>query len=300
MPGLHSPSPAPRLALATCRELPDLDADDAVLPGLLARHGVAAAPAVWDDPAIDWAGFDLVVLRSTWDYPRKAAAFLAWADRLPRVLNPAPVVRWNADKRYLRDLAAAGVPVVPTTFVAPGEPFAAPTGRFVVKPVVGAGSKDAARFERGQAEQAAAHVRRLHRAGMPALVQPYLDLVDTDGEADLVFVGGEYSHAVRKGAMLGGRPRVEGPLFFSEDIRPHVATPGELSVARRALAAVPGGPDRLLYARVDLLPTPGGQPVVTEVELIEPSLFLARRPGSGERLAELIAGAAAGPAAWDG
>src|SRR5215213_5753384 len=116
--------PAPRrVALATCRELPTLDADDARLLGLLALHGLAAAPAVWDDPAVDWSGFDLIVLRSTWDYPKRPAAFLAWVDRLPRVLNPAPVVRWNADKRYLLDLAAAGVPVIPTTVVGPRDAF---------------------------------------------------------------------------------------------------------------------------------------------------------------------------------
>ncbi len=290
------PSPPPRrVALATCREFAALDPDDARLRGLLARHGVAVAPAVWDDPAVDWAAFDLVVLRSTWDYPKRPAEFLAWVGRLPRVLNPAAVVRWNADKHYLRDLAAAGVPVVPTAFVAPGGSFAPPAGPFVVKPAVGAGSKGAARYGPGDAEAAAAHVRRLHRAGTAALVQPYLDRVEADGEADLVFLGGRYSHAVRKGAMLGGGSRVEGPLFFVEEVRPHEATPGERAVAERALAAVPGGAGSLLYARVDLLPTAGGAAVVTEVELIEPSLFLAHGPGSGERLADLIARAAGAP-----
>jgi glutathione synthase/RimK-type ligase-like ATP-grasp enzyme len=287
-----------RVALATCREFPALEADDARLVEPLARRGIVAAPAVWDDPAVDWAGFDLVVLRSTWDYPQKAAAFLAWIDRLPRVLNPAPVVRWNADKHYLRDLAAAGVPVVPTAFVAPGEAVTLPGGPVVVKPAVGAGSKDAARYGPGQAGEAVAHVRRLHRAGMAALVQPYLDRVEADGEADLVFLGGRYSHAARKGAMLGGGPRVEGPLFFHEDIRPHEATPAERAVAERALAAVPGGADRLLYGRVDLLPAAGGGLVVTEVELIEPSLFLGHGPDSAERLADLI-GQAAGTVRGD-
>jgi hypothetical protein len=87
------------VALATCREFATLDADDARLLGVVARHGIAAVPAIWDDPAVDWAGFDLVVVRSTWDYPKKIDAFLAWADGLPRLLNPAPVVRWNTDKR---------------------------------------------------------------------------------------------------------------------------------------------------------------------------------------------------------
>src|SRR5262245_25322710 len=160
MAGLTAPPPR-RVALATCREFAALDADDARLPALLARHGVAATAAVWDAPGVDWSEFDLVVLRSTWDYPAKAAAFLAWVDALPRVLNPAPVVRWNADKRYLGDLAAAGVPVVPTAFVGPGDPFAPPPGSFVVKPAVGAGSKGAARYGPGQATEARAHIGRL-------------------------------------------------------------------------------------------------------------------------------------------
>ena len=281
-------SPIRRVALATCREFPALDADDACLPEVFARQGIIAWPVIWDGPDIDWNRFDLIILRSTWDYPRKIDAFLAWVDRLPMVLNPAPVIRWNADKRYLRDLAAAGLPVVPTTYISPGDPFTPPSDMFVVKPTVGAGSKDSARYEPGRAAEAIAHVNRLHRAGMTAMIQPYLDQVERDGEVDLVFIGGRYSHSVRKGAMLGGVPRVEGPLFFHEEIRFHEATPKERALAERVLAAVPGGADRLLYGRVDLLPTAVADAVVTEVELIEPSLFFGHEPGSAERFVDRV------------
>jgi hypothetical protein len=278
-----------RVALATCQGLPDLDADDARLLGPLAAAGLSATPAVWDDPAVDWSVFDLVVLRSTWDYPTKPDAFLAWIGSLRRVLNPAAVVRWNHDKRYLRELAAAEVPVVPTAFIEPGDAFTPPPEPFVVKPAVGAGSKDAARYEPGQARAATDHVRRLHRGGKVAMVQPYLPGVERDGEAGLVFLGGRFSHAIRKGGMLGGIPREEGPLFLAEDIRPHAASAAEQALAERALAAVPGGADRLLYARVDLLPATEDALAVSEVELIEPSLYLGHGPGSTERLAERIA-----------
>jgi glutathione synthase/RimK-type ligase-like ATP-grasp enzyme len=281
--------PPRRVALATCREFANLDPDDARLLAPLARLGVTAVPAVWDDRGVDWARFDLVVLRSTWDYTKKPAEFLAWVDRLPRVLNPPAAVRWSSDKHYLRHLIDAGLPVVPTTFVPPGGAFMPPGDSFVIKPAIGAGSKEAARYTRGQAAAAATHVARLHRAAATALVQPYLDGVDSAGESDLVFLGGEYSHAARKGSMLNGE-RVEGPLFFIEPIHQHEATTAERVLAERALAAVPGGADRLLYARVDLLPTADG-PVVTEVELIEPSLFLGHRADAADRLAQLIAAA---------
>lgn len=282
----------PRVALATCRELPALDPDDAPLLGLLRERGVDAAPAAWDDPAVDWAGFDLVVLRSTWDYPANVAAFLAWIDRLPSVLNPAPALRWNVDKRYLAGLAALGLPVVPTVFVGPGEAFVPPSAPFVVKPSVGAGSKDAARYGPGQEDAARQHVGRLHRGGKTAMLQPYLERVDRDGEAGLVFLGGRFSHAIRKGPMLTGAGAMVGTLYVAEEISRRDATAREREVAERALDAVPGGAAGLLYARVDLVPGSGGEPLILEVEVTEPSLFLGRAPGSAELLADRIAAAA--------
>jgi glutathione synthase/RimK-type ligase-like ATP-grasp enzyme len=277
-----------QIALATCEGLPNLDPDDGRLIGLLAQLGLHAVPAVWDDPTMNWPAFDLVVLRSTWDYPARHEAFLDWVGSLQRVLNPAAVMRWNADKRYLRQLAGAGVPTVLTTFLDPGEDFRPPTNSFVVKPAVGAGSKDAARYDPEQAEAAAAHVRRIHRSGKAVLVQPYLERVDREGETGLVFLGGRYSHAIHKGGMLGSVRRAEGPLFLAEEIRPHLASTAERLLAERALAAVPDS-SHLLYARVDLLPADDGTLVLSEIELIEPSLYLGHGSGSAEHLARLIA-----------
>jgi hypothetical protein len=293
-----------RVALITCADLPGLDPDDHLLVRALRARGFAVAAAVWDDPAVDWSAFHLAVLRSTWDYPGRRAAFLAWAGAVPRLANPAPVVAWNTDKGYLDDLAAAGVPVVSSHRVEPGQPWRPPAGgQWVVKPAVGAGSVDAGRYRLDDPEQrrsALAHVDRLQRQQRPLLVQPYLPAVDVHGETGLVFLADPsrgdvvHSHAVRKGPMLTGPAAAVEGLFVPEQITGRTASVAELAVARRALAAVPGGSGRLLYARVDLVPGPESDPVVLELELTEPSLFLAHGGGAADRLAAAIA---AGPPA---
>jgi hypothetical protein len=284
-----------RVALVTCADLPDLFPDDALVIEPLAALGVTAEPAVWDDPAVDWAAYDLAVLRSAWDYPARRDEFLAWTRRVPRLANPADVVAWNTDKRYLADLIEAGIPVVPTTWVPPGEAWRAPAaGHWVVKPSVGAGSLDSGRYDLSDPSEralAVAHVGRLTGTGRTAIVQPYLHAVDTQGETGVLFVGSAYSHAIRKGAMLTGPAEDIDGLFKLEEFESRRPSAAELEVASRALAAVPGGADRLLYARVDLIPGPDGDPLVVELELTEPSLFLGTAEGSAQRLAAAIAAA---------
>jgi hypothetical protein len=131
-----------RVALATCADLPDGDEDFPPLIGALAALGIGSEAAVWDDRAVDWRSYDLVLPRSTWDYAERREGFLAWAASVPRVLNRLEVLRWNTDKQlYLTDLAAAGVPVVPTTFVGPNDELRPPDVRFVVKPTISAGGR---------------------------------------------------------------------------------------------------------------------------------------------------------------
>jgi hypothetical protein len=278
-----------RIALATCAALPDLDPDEQLLLEPLRELGVEAVPAIWTDVAIDWAAFDLVVIRSTWDYTERRAEFLAWTRRVPNLVNPAPIVAWNTDKHYLSDLADAGVPVVPTTWLEPGATVDLPaTGRHVLKPAVGAGSVDAAVFDLGSEEEAAlagAHADRLLAAGQTVMVQPYLDLIDRQGEAALIFTGDEFSHSVTKGAMLAGPTEMVEGLYNAEVISPRIATPTEMTVARAALVATPGGTGQLAYARVDLVPGADGEPIVIELELTEPLLFMGKAPGSAERVA---------------
>ncbi|WP_433343325.1 ATP-grasp domain-containing protein [Micromonospora sp. CA-111912] len=287
----------PRVALVTCAELSDLDPDERLLFAPLTGRGVSVTVAVWDDPAVDWAAYDLVVIRSPWDYALRRDEFVAWADTVPRLVNPADVVRWNTDKRYLGELSAAGVPTVPTGWVLPGESWEPPAthGEYVVKPAVSAGSQDTGRYDLadpGHRELATAHVRRLSRAGRVTMVQPYLTAVDTAGETALLYLAGpdglRFSHAIRKGPMLTGPDLGPDGLYKVEDISSRAATPDQLAVAERALAAVPGGSERLLYARVDLIPGPDGSPVLVELELTEPSLFLGYADGAPGRLAEAI------------
>jgi hypothetical protein len=287
------PSPPSRLvALATCYELPDGDEDAPALSAALQARGIEAVVAVWSSAQVDWAAFDLVVLRSTWDYAERYDEFLAWIDRLPRLGNPAPVVRWSTDKRYLGELAAAGVPVTPTRYVEPGATFDVLPGRFVVKPLVSAGGRRSASYRPERAPEAVAHVRTLHAEGRAAMVQPYLAGIDAAGETGLVYLGGSYSHAFRKGPLLGEGTGPGTALYLEEDIEPREASPAERAAGDAALAALPFPASELLYARIDLAPGPDGRPLLLEVELAEPSLYLWCAPGAVERFADAIAAAA--------
>ncbi len=283
----------PRVALVTCRELPDLDPDDRLLLEPLRAHGFTVDGVAWDDPTADWAGYDLAVLRSTWDYPRRRDAFLHWTRTVPALANPAAVVAWNTDKRYLADLAAAGVPVVLTVWLDPADPPWAPPagGEYVIKPAVGAGSVDTGRYDLGAAghrELAERHAARLQAAGRTVLIQPYLPAVDTYGETALLFLGGRFSHAIRKGPLLDGPDEGVAGLYRPEEITPREPTAEERALAEKALTAAPFGTD-LLYARVDMIPGPHGAPRLIELELTEPSLFLGYAPGAADRLAGAIA-----------
>jgi hypothetical protein len=297
-PSTNATRANPRVALVTCAALPRLEDDDRLVIDPLAGHGIDAEPVVWDDAGVDWTGYDLAVLRSPWDYAGRRDEFVAWAARLPRLANPAEVVAWNTEKTYLRRLAADGVPVVPTEWVYPGAAWQPPaSGEFVVKPAVGSGSRDTGRYDGADPEHrdlAAGHVRRLQDAGRLVMVQPYLRAVDTAGETGLLFLGGTFSHAIRKGPMLTGPVPVGSAgrppgLYLPERITTREPSVAERAAAEKVLAAVPGGADRLLYARVDLIPGPNGDPLLVELELTEPSLYLGWCDGAAERFAAAVA-----------
>jgi glutathione synthase/RimK-type ligase-like ATP-grasp enzyme len=265
------------VAIATCAAVADLDADGVALANALADEGADARPAVWDDDRVRWADYDVVCVRSTWDYAERHAAFLEWAAHAAEastLVNPLPVIRWNTTKTYLADLASVGVAVAPTTFVRPGERAALPAaGEYVVKPAVSAGARDTARYGPGDDDRARAHVRRLLDAGRTAMLQPYVPSVDTYGETGLVYAGGVFSHAFRKGPLLvAGATPTEG-LYAAEDISPRTPTRDERAVACEAVGAAQERFGLLAYARVDLVMTADG-PLVLELELTEPSLFL--------------------------
>jgi glutathione synthase/RimK-type ligase-like ATP-grasp enzyme len=285
----------PHVCLATCAALPELDEDERLAIGPLQARGMRVSTAVWDDPSVDWAGFDLVVIRSTWDYTTRRDEFVAWArsvEQVTRLANRAGVIAWNTDKRYLRELEATGVPVVRTSWLEPGATVELPSaGIHVIKPAIGAGSLDAERFDLANppdADAARAHAERLLASGQTVMVQPYLSSVDEHGEAGLVFLRGEYSHAITKSAMLGAPKESIAGLYKAEVITERVPSAAELALARRTLAALPWPADELLYARVDMLADACGEPVLIELELTEPSLFMAKASEAAGRLAESI------------
>jgi glutathione synthase/RimK-type ligase-like ATP-grasp enzyme len=261
-----------QLRVATCATLPEPDVDETPLAAALTGAGIDAQLVAWDDPAADWDAPIPTIIRSTWNYALDMQAFLAWIDRAARaapLFNPPDVVRANLKKRYLLDLAARGVPVVPTTLVERGATTDLPATKIVIKPEVGAGSLGARVFDDGR--DGAAHLAELTRTGA-ALVQPYVRAVDDYGERSLVWIDGELTHAVRKTPRFAGdSEQIDGPFPIAGE---------EHTVATAALAPYA---HRILYGRVDLVRDDRGHPMVMELELVEPSLFFARGAGSVER-----------------
>lgn len=286
-----------RIALITAEEARSLDEDLPPLADALHQAGVIVQIVPWD-AAMDWSQFDMLLLRSTWDYMSRLAQFLSWAERASRaapLMNNLQTVRWNIDKHYLGALSQAGIPVVATHFVEPGEDAAVklerflqgePCAEFVIKPAIGAGSRDAQRHCRDERMPAVAHAKRLLDAGRSVMLQPYLTSVDEEGEAALIFFAGKFSHSIRKGALLRLGMGPTSALFAPETIGAREARADELALAQQVLGAVPFGAP--LYARVDLLRDRKGDPVLLELELIEPSLFFAHAPGAATRFAQCI------------
>ena len=264
-----------------------LDEDLPPLQSALTRAGLRHVTVDWDDATFDWTSTRLALIRSTWDYTTRLAEFLSWCERTAKqtqLHNPLELIRWNTDKHYLADLSAQGISTVPSTFFEPGQAYAfhAP-GEFVLKPCVGAGSRDAARFAPGDGDAAQAHAQRLLAQGRSVLAQPYLDKVDSVGESALIFFDGVYSHAIRKGPLLArGADAVRG-LFKPEHLQAREPGADERALAERIVAGLPVQ-TAPLYARVDLLRDDSGAPCLLELELTEPSLFFDFSDGSADRL----------------
>jgi glutathione synthase/RimK-type ligase-like ATP-grasp enzyme len=265
-----------------------------VLPTLAALD-IDARAVVWSDSAVRWSEFDLVVVRSTWDYSRgRRDEFLAWAERVgsqTQLRNASDVLRWNTHKGYLLQLEERGVPTVPTAFLAQGDRVdlgALVTDRgwgdVVIKPCVGGGARGAVLVPARAASSRQAEFEALLADG-DTMVQPFLSAVATRGEVSIVSMGGAYSHAVRKvpakgdwrvQESLGGRTQAWGP------------PPDVVALAEWVLEVT--GHD-YLYARVDLLPDDDGTWQVTEVEVTEPSLYLGVGDGAADRFAAAITAA---------
>ena len=276
-----------RVLLATCRDLPEPDPDDRLLLETLESRGISARYAAWDDPGERWEGADLIVLRSTWNYYRRPADFLDWAERAGRaapLCNPLDVIFWNHDKRYLLELERLGVPIVPTVRLPRGEAgcleeMVRTRGweEAIVKPSISASSFRTARFGSSTWPAGEVHLSKLLALG-DVLIQEYMPEVEQYGERALVWIDGIFTHAVRKSPRL---------MNEAEQVSEAVAfTPEEAEIGERALKAVESG--ELLYARVDVVPDTNGKPRIMELELIEPSLFLLQSPAALDRFARAI------------
>ncbi|RMF75697.1 MAG: hypothetical protein D6744_13160 [Planctomycetota bacterium] len=292
-----------RIALATCRDLPEWEVDDAPLHAALRARGVDLRTPAWDDARFDWAACDACLIRTTWDYMERRDEFVAWAESVgaaTRLFNPAPIVRWNTYKTYLRDIERRGAPVVPTVWIDAGRPI--DVGAVMsqrgwaagfLKPVVGATARETLRF-RHTAEglaAAAAHIERLTQREA-LMLQPYLPRVETDGELSVVYIDGRPSHVVRKQPKPGdyrvqddhGATDQRWDLDTAERARvAMVMAAARAEVEQRNLCAWPP-----LYARVDLLRDEEGELCCNELELVEPSLFFRHSQAAAERLAAAL------------
>jgi hypothetical protein len=294
---------SPRVAFATAPPdlVGDADADRAFHDAACTAVGVDLEHPVWSDPAVEWDGYDLVVVRACWDYLDHRDAFDAWLARVGatgKLHNPAPVVRWNLDKRYLVELARAGVPVIPSRVcddaAGVSDALVAVDGEVVVKPAVSAGSWLTGRFARGDGS-AARLAGRILDGGGSVLVQPAVSSVATEGEVATLLFGGAVSHSVRKGPILGlGGGLVGGA--YAERLAPEALPPGRRAVVEAAATAVGrvvaarfGVVEPLLYARIDLVTLDDGTDAVLEVELAEPSFFLETAPTAANRFAAEVA-----------
>lgn len=293
-----------RIALATCAKSFVGKADEQALDAALHARGLTVEHPNWDDPAVDWARYDAIVLRTVWDYHDKAEAFDAWLDAVPartKLLNPAPVVRWNGRKDYLRELEAEGVAIAPTRWLPAGERHdlarccreLGVEGRAFLKPLVGANASHTLRFDSASELPAAQVFLDGLEPARAMMLQPYLDSVEREGEYSLIYFADQLSHATRK-IPVPGDYRVQDDWGASDE--PWTPDAPALALGQQTLAALARIARArswaielpLLYARVDLLRDARGAWVLNELELIEPSLFFRHDAEAAGRMVEAL------------
>ena len=271
------------IALVSGAEARHLDTDLPLIIRALGDRGIIAEIVDWDNAAANWEQYEAAIVRSPWDYHRRYPEFLAWLDVVSSattLLNSADIIRWNTNKEYIAEFMEAKIDVIPTTFVRGAEDLVLITNDgmldrdIVVKPTISAGSNNTERHEESPVK-AAAHLGALIDAGMVAMVQPYQRFIDERGETGMLYFNGKYSHSFRKGAILATGENIKNGLFVEEDISPRNASSQERALGETVMRFVK---DKFgeypLYARVDVVRGSAGVPVLMELELTEPSLFL--------------------------
>jgi len=283
------------VALVTCREALGIDYDMPLLLEAVRATGIAVDEVCWDDASIDWSTYEQVVIRSTWDYHRHHDEFMQWVravSTVSTISNSLDVITWNTDKHYLAEVAEMGLPVVPTRFIEPSDTdwlddvsMLLAKGDVVVKPTISAGSNDTERHS--NIDVAQKHINELLSAQRSVMLQPYMADVDVESETGLVFIDGKFSHAFAKGALLAQTKNMTSGLYAEEEISIRQPTDDQLLIGERAAKWLTSRFGKLLYARVDLLPTAHG-PVIIELELTEPSLYLLLHPDAATDLANAL------------
>jgi glutathione synthase/RimK-type ligase-like ATP-grasp enzyme len=271
----------PRIALASFAGKPGGEGGEGLLSAALTERGACPEWAVWNDPAVDWSAYDLIVIRCTWDYPDHVDAFRGWVHSpgvATRVVNSPNLVLANLHKGYLADM---GDVAVPTVVIPAGMTIDLGLLRWsqvVVKPAVGVGGVGAVRA----ATQADLDALTLAPSGaVDAIVQPYLATVEAHGEVSVVCIEGEPTHAVHK-FPAAGECRIHD--YWGGSVEPTPLAPDDVAVARAALGGLRSTP---AYARVDLIHD-GERPRVIELELIEPYLWFELAPHAAARLADAL------------
>ena len=283
------------IVLVTCDQTHGTHADDLVLKQALEQEGYQIDIVSWRDGAYAWQRVALLIIRSTWDYVLDRSAFFAWLARREEegipIVNASDLLLWNSDKRYLRDLAASSIPILPTVWCMP-QTHEVMLGlltialrawsSLIIKPAVGSGSLGLRHVH--TIDEGMAHLASLFSAQQfCVLLQPFLSAFVDEGEYSLIFLGNQYSHAVRKRTRT--MAVLETPSPSATNVTPlDEIPPGALELARQVIAFLHRD---LLFARVDVI-CHEGRWCVNEFELFEPQLFLNDAPSSVERAKQVV------------
>lgn len=267
------------------------DGDLTYLVEAATQLGHRAQVVVWDDETVDWSNFDKVAIRSCWDYTHRREEFLDWCENVgTRLINTPAIVSWNSDKFYLRDLSEAGVRIIPTMWDVDTVEALGTHQSWVVKPTISAGAANTAHWTDPQS--ALSHSIELLVSGRHTMTQPYVSSIDTVGEFAIYMFNGTHSHTVRKPALLEADRAPDVNISFPGGLRAVTVEQELVDFAQTAIASAQGViGQEIVQARVDVVLADSGEPLLMELELVEPALFLDFAPKAARTYIEAITAA---------